>query len=133
MGEIQGVLLDIDGVLTVSWEALPGALEAIAWLRREQMPFRLITNTTTHTRRDLATTLGAAGFEVEPDQIVTAVVALATASPMRWSGLFLLAGLGGAIFPDDGGLWLTGASFSGLGLWMIRRPAHERATDEAVR
>ena len=65
--------------------------------------------------------------------IVTAVVALATASPMRWSGLFLLAGLGGAIFPDDGGLWLTGASFSGLGLWMIRRPAHERATDEAVR
>ncbi len=65
--------------------------------------------------------------------IVTAVVALATATSLRWSGLFLLAGLGGAIFPDDGGLWLTGASFSGLGLWMLRLPAHERVTDEAVR
>ena len=27
-----GVLLDIDGVLTVSWKALPGAVETIAWL-----------------------------------------------------------------------------------------------------
>ena len=54
--------------------------------------------------------------------IVTAVVALATATSMRWSGLFLLVSLGGAIFPDNGGLWLTGASFLGLGLWIIRRP-----------
>ena len=81
MGETQGVLLDIDGVLTVSWEALPGAVETIAWLRREVMPFRLITNTTTHTRRDLAATLETAGLVVEPDEIVTAVVA--TASYLR--------------------------------------------------
>ena len=81
MGETQGVLLDIDGVLTVSWQALPGAVETIAWLRRKGMPFRLITNTTTHTRRDLAGTLGTAGLGVEPDEIVTAVVA--TASYLR--------------------------------------------------
>ena len=30
---IDGVLLDIDGVLAVSWEALPGAVEAMAQLR----------------------------------------------------------------------------------------------------
>ena len=81
MRQTQGVLLDIDGVLTVSWEALPGAVETLAWLRREGLPFRLITNTTTHTRRSLAATLGAAGFGVEPDEIVTAVVA--TASYLR--------------------------------------------------
>jgi len=81
VGETQGVLLDIDGVLTVSWVALPGAVETVAWLRREGMPFRLITNTTTHTRRDLAATLGTAGFAVEPGEIVTAVVA--TASYLR--------------------------------------------------
>ena len=78
MGERRGVLLDIDGVLTVSWEALPGAVETIVWLRREHVPFRLITNTTTHTRRDLATTLGDTGFDVAPDEIVTAVVATAS-------------------------------------------------------
>lgn len=78
MGDPRGVLLDIDGVLTVSWEAVPGAVETIAWLRRAPLPFRLITNTTTHTRRDLAATLRAAGFDVRPHEIVTAVVATAS-------------------------------------------------------
>ena len=75
MRGVRGVLLDIDGVLTVSWRALPGAVEALVRLRREGVPFRLITNTTTHTRRDLATTLRDAGFDVAPDEVVTAVVA----------------------------------------------------------
>jgi HAD superfamily hydrolase (TIGR01458 family) len=76
MGDIDGLLLDIDGVLAVSWEPLPGALEAMEWLRNH-IPFRLITNTTTHTRRDLARTLRSSGFDVEPDGIVTAVTATA--------------------------------------------------------
>jgi HAD superfamily hydrolase (TIGR01458 family) len=76
MGDIDGLLLDIDGVLAVSWEPLPGALEAMEWLRNH-IPFRLITNTTTHTRRDLARTLRSSGFDVEPDEIVTAVTATA--------------------------------------------------------
>ncbi len=74
----DGLLLDIDGVLAVSWEALPGAVETLAWLRAENVPFRLITNTTTHTRADLASTLRDAGFEVDASEIVTAVVATAT-------------------------------------------------------
>lgn len=81
MARADGLLLDIDGVLAVSWEPIPGSVEAVAWLRREAVPFRLITNTTTHTRRALADTLGAAGFEVEPHEIVTAVTA--TASYLR--------------------------------------------------
>lgn len=81
MGEIRGVLLDIDGVLTVSWEPIPGAPEALRWLREREIPFRLITNTTTHTRSDLAETLREAGFDVRPEDVVTAVVA--TASYLR--------------------------------------------------
>jgi len=79
--EIDGVLLDIDGVLTVSWRPLPGAVDTLAWLRERGLPFRLITNTTTHTRAELARTLTDAGIVVEPDEIVTAVVA--TASYLR--------------------------------------------------
>ena len=75
---MDGVLLDIDGVLAVSWRALPGAVETLEWLRAEDVPFRLITNTTTHTRADLASTLQGAGFEVDAFEIVTAVVATAT-------------------------------------------------------
>jgi HAD superfamily hydrolase (TIGR01458 family) len=77
VSDIDGVLLDIDGVLTVSWEPLPGAVEAIAWLRSNEVPFRLITNTTTKTRSDLGTTLRDAGFDVRDDEVITAVVATA--------------------------------------------------------
>jgi HAD superfamily hydrolase (TIGR01458 family) len=76
-GPIDGVLLDIDGVLAVSWEPLPGAIETLAWMRERGTPFRLITNTTTKTRADLAGTLRDAGFDVRADELVTAVVATA--------------------------------------------------------
>lgn len=81
VGHIDGVLLDIDGVLAVSWEAIPGAAETVEWLRDRGIPFRLITNTTTHTREELAATLRDAGIGVEGDDIVTAVVM--TASYLR--------------------------------------------------
>jgi HAD superfamily hydrolase (TIGR01458 family) len=75
---IEALLLDIDGVLTVSWEPLPGAIDALERLRRRRVPVRLITNTTTKTRTDLGGTLRDAGFAVADDEIVTAVVATAT-------------------------------------------------------
>jgi HAD superfamily hydrolase (TIGR01458 family) len=78
MAMVDGLLLDIDGVLAISWEPIAGSVEAIDRLRRAGVPFRLITNTTTHTRRGLAATLGAAGFDVRADEIVTAVTATAT-------------------------------------------------------
>lgn len=78
MARIDAVLLDIDGVLVVSWEPLPGAIETIEWLRAREVPFRLITNTTTHTRADLARTLTGAGIAVAPEEVFTAVVATAT-------------------------------------------------------
>jgi HAD superfamily hydrolase (TIGR01458 family) len=74
---IDGLLLDIDGVLAVSWEPLPGAVEAMRRLRSDAIPFRLITNTTTKTRADLAGTLTEAGFDVAGKDVVTAVVATA--------------------------------------------------------
>lgn len=78
MARIDAVLLDIDGVLVVSWEPLPGAIETIEWLRAREVPFRLITNTTTHTRAKLARTLTDAGIAVLPEEVFTAVVATAT-------------------------------------------------------
>ncbi len=77
VGGPDGLLLDIDGVLAVSWDPVPGAVDAMRWLR-DHVPFRLITNTTTHTRRDLARTLATAGFAIDPEEIVTAVTASAT-------------------------------------------------------
>jgi HAD superfamily hydrolase (TIGR01458 family) len=74
---VEGLLLDIDGVLVTSWEPIAGAIGAMAALRAAGAPVCLITNTTTHPRTELATTLNRAGFDVAPEMIVTAVTATA--------------------------------------------------------
>ena len=78
---IEGLLLDIDGVLVVSWKALPGARATLEWLERSRVPFLLATNTTTLSRVSLARRLREAGFDVEPSKLVTAPVI--TASYLR--------------------------------------------------
>jgi HAD superfamily hydrolase (TIGR01458 family) len=76
--DVDALLLDIDGVLVTSWQAVPGAIEAVETLRAHGVPLRLITNTTTHTRVALAETLAEAGFSIAPDEIATAVTATAS-------------------------------------------------------
>ena len=74
---MRGVLLDIDGVLTVSWEPLPGAVEAVRALRAADLPLVLVTNTTSKTRDRIAELLADAGFPVGPDDVLTAAAAAA--------------------------------------------------------
>jgi HAD superfamily hydrolase (TIGR01458 family) len=77
MAETSGILLDVDGVLVVSWEAIRGAAETLRWLRERELPVALVTNTTTLSRRSLAARLTRAGLVVEPERIVTASAATA--------------------------------------------------------
>ena len=78
VGAIEGLLIDIDGVLTVSWEPIDGAPEAMATLRGLGIPLRFATNTTTRTRAEVASLITSAGMPVEPGEILTAPVASAT-------------------------------------------------------
>jgi len=71
------VLLDIDGVLTVSWRPLPGAAEALGWLDTQGIAMRLVTNTSSATCREIADRMGTAGLPVDSDHIMTAVSAAA--------------------------------------------------------
>jgi ribonucleotide monophosphatase NagD (HAD superfamily) len=54
---ISGVLIDIDGVLTVSWQPLPGAVAALRQLRAAGRPVALVTNTTSRPRASIAAAL----------------------------------------------------------------------------
>ncbi|MFE6151459.1 HAD-IIA family hydrolase [Streptomyces sp. NPDC057889] len=69
---IRAVLIDIDGVLTVSWEPLPGAVEAMERLRAAGLPLALVTNTTSRTRASICARLTGAGFPISVDDILTA-------------------------------------------------------------
>jgi HAD superfamily hydrolase (TIGR01458 family) len=73
----RAVLLDIDGVLTVSWQALPDAAETIDWLTREGIDFRLVTNTSSRSRRMIAALLEQAGMPIEAGRILTAATGAA--------------------------------------------------------
>jgi HAD superfamily hydrolase (TIGR01458 family) len=90
---IDGVLLDMDGVLAQSWRPLPGAAETLSWLRSERVPFRIVSNTTTHTRAAFARTLSDAGLPVDPGEVVTAVAGTAAYLRARHAGanVFLLS------------------------------------------
>jgi HAD superfamily hydrolase (TIGR01458 family) len=90
---VEGLLLDMDGVLTISWEPLPGAIVALDRVRAEGLPFRIVTNTTTHARAELAASLRDAGLPVEVDEIVTAVVGTGTYLRSRrpHAGVFVLS------------------------------------------
>ena len=79
MRRIRAVLIDIDGVLILSWKPLPGTVAALQQLRADGFPLALVTNTTSRTRASIASTLAEAGFPVTADDILTApVIAAAT-------------------------------------------------------
>ncbi len=68
-------LLDLDGTLYTAGAAIPGAVDLVAKLRAAGTPFRLVTNTTSRSRRMLVERLRGYGFEVEAGEIFTATLA----------------------------------------------------------
>lgn len=75
--DIDGLLIDIDGVLVLSWDPIEGAPAALDALRRSGVPLRFATNTTTRTRADVASRLSEVGMPAEPTEILTAPAATA--------------------------------------------------------
>lgn len=69
---IRGFLIDIDGVLCIENQIIRGAIEALEYLRRENIPFLLATNTTRKSRYSLVNNLKRMGFKIEVDQIYSA-------------------------------------------------------------
>jgi HAD superfamily hydrolase (TIGR01458 family) len=68
-------LLDLDGTLYAGGAAIAGAPEVLTRLRARGVPFRLVTNTTSRSRRMLVDRLRGYGFVVEPEEIFTATLA----------------------------------------------------------
>lgn len=71
------VLLDLDGTVYQDDAPLPGAVEAIARLRRARLPLRFVTNTTRVPRRVLLERLRGMGIPAEADDLFTAPIAAA--------------------------------------------------------
>jgi HAD superfamily hydrolase (TIGR01458 family) len=107
MRRIRAVLIDIDGVLTVSWKPLPGAVAALRRLRAAGVPLALVTNTTSRTRASIAGALAGAGFPVTAGDILTAPVIAAAYLHDRYPGARCLLLNSGDIAEDLAGLALA--------------------------
>lgn len=77
MKPIKGFLFDLDGVLYVEDQIIPGAVAAVNWLRRQGSQFRFLTNTTILSRDSLVAKLSRFGIQAEPGEMFsTALVAM---------------------------------------------------------
>ena len=72
---MRGVLLDLDGVLYLGDEAVPGAAETVRWLQKEHVPHLFVTNTSSRPRAGVVEKLAGLGIDVEPDEVLTPAVA----------------------------------------------------------
>ncbi|MEU8249289.1 HAD-IIA family hydrolase [Nonomuraea sp. NPDC048916] len=70
-------LSDMDGVLVHEGRPVPGADEFIKRLADSGKPFRVLTNNSIYTPRDLSVRLAAAGLDVPPESIWTSAMATA--------------------------------------------------------
>ncbi len=75
---IKGVIFDIDGVLEYQGAVLPGAVETVKRLQEIGILLRFLTNSTLKSRASCAERLTKAGFQISPEQVVTASYATAT-------------------------------------------------------
>jgi len=75
---VRGVLLDLDGVVYVGDEPVPGAADVVGWLEREGIPYRYLTNTSSRPRDAIVAKLAAMGIATSADHILTPAVAAAS-------------------------------------------------------
>ncbi|MFG2120094.1 TIGR01458 family HAD-type hydrolase [Streptomyces sp. NPDC048710] len=107
MESVRAVLIDIDGVLTVSWKPLPGAVEALRRIRAAGLGVALVTNTTSRTRASIADTLAGAGFAVDAEDVLTAPALTAAHLAEHFPGARCALLNSGDIEEDLGGITLV--------------------------
>jgi HAD superfamily hydrolase (TIGR01450 family) len=83
---IRALLLDLDGVLVMRNQPLPGARESLARLDAAGFPYLVATNMTLVSRRTLAAQMAAGGLNVPADRITTAASAAASYCARTFAG-----------------------------------------------
>ena len=68
---VQGVLLDLAGVIYDGARVIPGATEAVARLRASDLPLRFLTNSTRKPKRRILQGLREMGLEVAETEVLT--------------------------------------------------------------
>ncbi|MCP1715646.1 HAD superfamily hydrolase (TIGR01458 family) [Methanocalculus alkaliphilus] len=73
--QIEALIIDIDGVVAIGGDPIPGAAEAIGWLEEAGVPYRFLSNSTQRSREGIAERLNRNGLSIHPELISTPIVA----------------------------------------------------------
>ena len=74
---VRALLLDLDGVIVVAGEAVPGAAAAIGELGRRETPYLIVTNTSAVSRATLSRWAAKLGAAIPPERFQSALSASA--------------------------------------------------------
>jgi HAD superfamily hydrolase (TIGR01458 family) len=90
---VRALLLDLDGVIVLAGEAIPGAAAALIALERRGMPYRIVTNTSAVSRATLSRWSAKLGAPIPPERFESALSASAawTARVFPGQPLYVLA------------------------------------------
>jgi HAD superfamily hydrolase (TIGR01458 family) len=70
--QARGLLIDIDGTVMEAHRLVPGVPEVMALLQARNVPYRLVTNTTSKPRSAILAMMGSLGLHISPDAVITA-------------------------------------------------------------
>jgi len=89
---VDGLLIDVDGVLVQQERPIDGAADALRRLAADGVPYRLATNTSLVSRETLARQAAKLGLAVDAGHILSALSASAALTRRRFAGrpLFVL-------------------------------------------
>jgi HAD superfamily hydrolase (TIGR01458 family) len=73
-GPVRALLIDLDGVLYVEDEPIPGAVDAVAALRDAGLGLRFVTNTTQRSHARTLEKLERLGMPVAADELITPAI-----------------------------------------------------------
>jgi HAD superfamily hydrolase (TIGR01458 family) len=90
---VRALLLDLDGVIVLAGEAIPGATDAIAALERRGLPYRIVTNTSAVSRATLSRWSAKIGAPIPAERFESALSASAAWTARHFAGqpLYVLA------------------------------------------
>jgi HAD superfamily hydrolase (TIGR01458 family) len=90
---VRALLLDLDGVIVLAGEAIPGSAAAVAELERRGFPYRIVTNTSAVSRATLARWGARIGAPIPAERFESALSASAAWTARHFAGqpLYVLA------------------------------------------
>jgi HAD superfamily hydrolase (TIGR01458 family) len=72
--QVRGLLIDLDGTVTEAQSLVPGVPQAFDFLRVRDVPYRLVTNTTSKPHSSILTKMQSLGLDLSPETIITAPI-----------------------------------------------------------